>query len=226
MGLTVGQLSLTHLVRRPAERNQASPPSVILLHGVGSNERDLFGLAPELDPRLFIVSARGPLTRSPGSYAWFPVQFTPTGFLIDEDEAENSRLLVLRFTGEIVAEYGLDPRRVFLMGFSQGCIMSLYAALTEPERFRGVVGMSGRLLPQAVTKMAPADRLRGFPILVVHGTEDTTIGIDYGRSIREQLGKLPVDLEYREYPMGHWVSSASLAHAKAWLTRHVDATQP
>jgi phospholipase/carboxylesterase len=218
----MAQLSLTHLTRKPEAPSSGQPPALILLHGVGSNERDLFGLASELDPRFFIVSARGPITRQPGSYAWFSVQFLPTGFLIDENEAEDSRQLLLRFTDEVVAEYRLDPKRVFLMGFSQGCIISLYTAVTEPERYRGVVGMSGRLLPQAVPKLASPDRLKGFPLLIVHGTEDTTIGIDYGRSIRDQLSKLPVDLDYREYPMGHWVKPQSLADVKDWLTRRLD----
>jgi phospholipase/carboxylesterase len=220
----MAQLSLTHLVRKPAVPAEA-PPVLILLHGVGSNERDLFGLAPELDPRFLIVSARGPIVRAPGSYAWFSVQFTPTGFLIDEDEAEQSRQKLLHFTDEVIAEYKADPKRVFLMGFSQGCIMSLYTALSEPERYRGVAGMSGRLLPQALAKMASPERLRGFPILIVHGTEDTTIGIEYGRTIRAELSKLPVDLEYREYPMGHRVTPESLAYVNAWLTRHLDADQ-
>jgi phospholipase/carboxylesterase len=216
------QLSLSHLVRKPDAPGDGRPPALILLHGVGSNERDLFGLAPELDPRFFVVSARGPITRQPGSYAWFSVQFLPTGFLIDESEAEKSRQLLLGFTEEVVAEYEVDPKRVFLMGFSQGCIISLYTALTEPERYRGVVGMSGRLLPQAVPKLASPERLKSFPLLIVHGTEDTTIGIEYGRSIRQQLSNLPVDLDYREYPMGHWVTPQSLADVRAWLTKHLD----
>jgi phospholipase/carboxylesterase len=215
-------LSLTHITREPAQREEGAPPALILLHGVGSNERDLFSLAPELDPRLFIVSARGPLTRSPGSYAWFSVQFLPDGFLIDEEQAEESRQLILRFTRQVIDEYGVDPKRVYLMGFSQGCIMSLYSALTEPELYRGVVGMSGRLLPQAVPKLAGADRLRGFPLMVVHGTEDTTIPVEYGRSIRDQLSTLPVDLDYHEYPMGHWVTPQSLADVRAWLKRRLD----
>jgi phospholipase/carboxylesterase len=220
------ELSLTHLTRKPLAAPDGAPPGLILLHGVGSNERDLFSLAPELDPRFFIVSVRGRITRAPGSYAWFPVQFTPTGFLIDEDEAESSRQALLRFSEEVVDEYGIDPGRLFLTGFSQGAIISLYTSLTEPERYRGVVAMSGRLLPQAVPKLASPDRLDGFPLLVVHGTEDTTIGIEYGRSIRDQLSRLPVQLDYREYPMGHWVSPESLADVRSWLQRRLDEPRP
>ena len=108
------------------------------------------------------------------------------------------------------------------MGFSQGCIMSLYTALTEPERYSGVVGMSGRLLPEALPKLASPDRLQGFPLLVVHGTEDTTIPIAYGREIRDRLSALPVKLDYREYPIGHWVTDQTIGDVRVWLSQRLD----
>ena len=108
----------------------------MLLHGVGSNEQDLIGLAPALDSRFFVVSARAPITLGHGSYAWYPVQFTPTGHIMDPDEAERSRLLILKFVDELTQSYNIDRERVFLMGFSQGCIMSLAAALTVPKKLR------------------------------------------------------------------------------------------
>ena len=184
---------------------------------------DLFSLAPLMDPRFTLISVRGPLTRTPGSYAWFSVEFVPGGFVINPGQAEQSRQQLLRFTGELVEEYQLDPKQIYLMGFSQGCIMSLYTALSEPERFAGVVGMSGRLLPEAIPKLASPERLKGFPLLIVHGTEDTTIPISYGRDIRDRLAALPVDLDYREYPIGHWVSNETIADARAWLTARLDA---
>ena len=218
-------LSLKHVIKRASQGDRDEgrrPPVLILLHGVGSNEQDLFALAPKLDPRFTIVGVRAPLTRGPGSYAWFPVQFVPGGFVIDPEAAEQSRQLVLQFTGEVVAEHDLDPQRAYLMGFSQGCIMSLYAALTEPERYAGVVGMSGRLLPEALPKLASPERLRGFPLFVVHGTEDATIPISYGRDLRDQLSKLPVELDYREYPIGHWVTDETIGDIDVWLKTRLD----
>jgi len=213
--------SLAHLVHKP-EIPSTNPPVLILLHGVGSNEQDLMGLAPELDPRFLIVSARAPITLGPGSFAWFHVQFAPTGFLINPAEAEESRKKVLQFVDEVVREYKADPKQVYLMGFSQGCIISLYAALTEPEKFAGVVGMSGRLLPDAVPNLASPDRLKHLQIIVVHGTEDQVIPIEYGRAIRDQLTPLPIKFGYKEYRMAHHVSQASMADISAWLKDRLD----
>jgi phospholipase/carboxylesterase len=212
----MGQFSLIHVVREPAQ-NAGQPPLLILLHGVGSNEHDLIGLAPALDPGFLIVSARAPITLGESAFGWYHVQFSPTGHVIDPDEAERSRGLILQFVDEVVRSYNADANRVFLMGFSQGCIMSLAAALSQPRKFAGVVGMSGRMLPGLESKMAPADRLKGLPVMIVHGTYDSVLPIEFGRAIRDTLQQLPVDLTYREYQMGHHVSQESFADVTAWL---------
>jgi phospholipase/carboxylesterase len=144
---------------------------------------------------------------------------------MDPDEAERSRLLILKFVDELTQSYNIDRERVFLMGFSQGCIMSLAAALTMPQKFAGIVGMSGRLLPGILTKTAPEEQLRGLPMMIVHGTQDSVLTIDYGRAIRDALQELPVDLTYREYPIGHQVSQQSLADITEWLTERLDRVE-
>jgi phospholipase/carboxylesterase len=219
------RFSLVHAVREPAERSAKAAPVLLLLHGVGSNEQDLMGLAPMLDSRFFVVSARAPITLQHGSYAWYHIQFTPTTQIVNPEEAEASRIRLLRFIDEINDSYNVDPDRLFIMGFSQGCIMSLAAALTEPRRFAGIVGMSGRLLPGIIDKAAPADELRGLPILVVHGTADQVLGIQYGRDIRDELQKLPVRLTYREYPIGHHVSQQSLSDINDWLSERLESRE-
>ena len=216
-------LSLTHLVRQPAVPAQGRPPLLLLVHGLGSNEHDLMGLAPALDPRFLIVSARAPLTLERGSYAWFNIQFTATGIVVSPQEVEASRVLLLKFVDELVEAYQADPKRVFLMGFSQGCMVSLAAVLTQPKKFAGVAGMSGRL-PDVDSKMAPAADLSGMPLIVVHGTDDQVLPIANGRAIRDKLRTLPVDLTYREYPMAHTVSPESLNGVAKWLKTRLPAT--
>jgi phospholipase/carboxylesterase len=217
------RFSLTHAVREPAGNTPEPAPLLLLLHGVGSNEEDLMGLAPALDPRFFIVSARAPITLGHRSYGWYHVEFTPTGHIIDFEEAEQSRTILLRFVEELVGSYNIDRSRVYLMGFSQGCIMSLAAALTEPHRFAGVAGMSGRMPPGIDGKVAPVEELKGLPILIVHGAYDSVISIELGRGIRDALEKLPVALTYREYPIGHHVSEESLSDVTTWLAEQLDA---
>ncbi|HUS05088.1 MAG TPA: hypothetical protein VMZ52_02240, partial [Bryobacteraceae bacterium] len=209
--------SLTHILRHPQTADPGPPPILMLLHGVGSNERDLMGLAPQLDGRFLVISVRAPHVLGPDSYGWYHVQFTPSGPVIEPEEAERSRLLILQFVEEAVIKYHADPRRVFLMGFSQGCIMSLSAALSQPAKFAGVVGMSGRLLPNIDSLIQDSEALHRLAVLVVHGAADTVLPIQDGRAIRDKLIALGVDVEYREYPMAHQVSAQSLSDIAGWL---------
>ncbi len=218
-------LSLVHLMREPTQRHDDSPPPLLLLlHGLGSYEGDLMPLADYLDNRFFVVSARAPRTLQPGAYAWFSIEFTPTGLIVDASEAEQSRAALIAFIDELTTAYSVDARRVYLMGFSQGAIMSLSVALTRPDRIAGIVAMSGRLPDEALPGMAAPEQLSGLPILAVHGTADTVLPIQFGRRIRDQLTKLPVALTYREYPMAHEVMPESLSDIAAWLTERLDST--
>ncbi len=215
-------LSLVHLVKQPRVPSEGPPPILFLLHGVGSNERDLFGLASYLDPRFLIVSVRARLSLGPDAFGWYPVQFGPTGVTADEGPAEESNRIFLQFVEEATAEYGADPKRVYLMGFSQGAAMSLYASLTHPELFAGAVPMSGRLIPAAWKTRAGDDALQHLDYMVVHGTRDTVLPVSQGREIRDALSQLPVTLTYKEYEMAHQVSEESLSDITHWLTTHLD----
>jgi phospholipase/carboxylesterase len=214
-------LSLVHLVSQP-KVGASTPPLLLLLHGVGSNEHDLFGLVPYLDKRFLIISVRAPNTLGPGSYAWFEVDFTPQGPVINPAQAEASRQAVITFLGEAVEVYDADPKQVYLMGFSQGAIMSASVALTRPQLVAGVVLMSGRILPEIQPLIASNEELSGLPFLVVHGTADMVLPISYGRASRQLLSSLPVELTYHEYRMGHEVSQESLADVTAWLSAQLD----
>ena len=216
------RLSLTHVARHPQRPGTGAPPLLVLLHGYGSHEQDLFGLAPYVDPRFLIVSARAPHTLMPGSYAWFRLDWTATGIVIDYAQAEASRQLVARFIGEAADGYGADPRRVYLCGFSQGAIVSATVALTAPELAAGAVLMSGRVPAEVRPSIAPAERLAGKPFLVTHGLYDQVLPIENGRASRALLETLPVDLTYREYAMAHEINPESLADVTSWLTTRLD----
>jgi phospholipase/carboxylesterase len=219
-------LSLTHLVQQPRVKTGESPSLLLLLHGVGSNEADLFSLAPYLDARFLVVSARAPFVLGPDSYGWFNIEFTPQGLVADLEQAKRSLALLPGFIDELVETYGADAGRVYLAGFSQGAMMSLALMLKHPSKLSGVVAMSGRL-PSSVLEQNP-DRaaLEGKPVLVTHGIYDEVLPVESAREARKYLEALPVELTYREYPMGHEVNMESLQDVSAWLRTALDSRQP
>jgi phospholipase/carboxylesterase len=223
--MSAGKFSLTHLAREPQAAAGGPPPLLLMLHGIGSNEEDLLGLAPYLDGRLLVASARAPITMGPGAYGWFNIEFTPRGLLADTEQAKESLRMLPGFVGELVEAYGADAGRVYLMGFSQGAMMSLALALTEPGRIAGAVLMSGRYPSQALEQGPDARALAGKPFMVTHGLYDPVLPVSEGRAVRDQLEQLKVELTYREYPMGHEVSMESLKDVSAWLSRKLDGLE-
>ncbi len=215
-------LSLVHRVREPATVGSGRPPLLVLFHGVGSNELSMALLADSFDPRFLVISARSPIQVGPFGYAWFHVTFTPDGPVIDGDEAAAGWRRVCAFVTEASDAYGADPDRIFVAGFSQGGIVSLAAMLTAPEQFAGAVCMSGRLPPEVLPHVAADDRLDGKPVLIVHGTADETLPVDFGRRARSLLEEKPLAFVYREFPMGHTTTPDSIRFVAEWLTALLD----
>jgi phospholipase/carboxylesterase len=221
---TKGLLSLVARIRAPTvERGDRRPPILFLLHGVGGNELAMAALAPEFDPRFIVVSVRSPVEIGPFAFAWYPVDFTPEGPEIDAEAARTGWERLNAFIDEAVGRLDADPTRVFVAGFSQGGILSIATVLTAPERIAGAVCMSGRLPPELVGHAVGPERLRGKPLLIVHGSRDRTLPVEYGRQAQRALSSLPLDVEYREFDIGHETSPQSIDYVSAWLSVRLDA---
>ena len=128
------ELSLPHLVRQP-EIASENPPLLLMLHGYGSNEEDLFSFADWLPNSLLIVSLRAPFQLPPYGFAWYSINWDAAdGKLSDIRQAAESRNLIAKIIDEIIEKYKVDKSRICLMGFSQGAILSLATALTYPQK--------------------------------------------------------------------------------------------
>jgi phospholipase/carboxylesterase len=213
-------VTLEHLTR-PAEVESARPPMALLLHGLGADEQDLFGLAPWLDPRLLVVSARAPREAQPMGYSWFDIDWSELPPRIDFEQVVESRDAILHFVGEAADAYGADPSRVWLVGFSQGASMAAASVLARPDLFRGVVAHSGRITRRSVPANPPPG-LAGLPVLWQHGRADPVVPVAFGHEARDVLDALGLRVEYREYPIGHEISEESLRDMAGWLTARID----
>ncbi|HWR01473.1 MAG TPA: hypothetical protein VN371_06380 [Chlorobaculum sp.] len=199
-------------------------PLLVMLHGYGSNEKDLIGLAPALDNRLRFISVRAPLKLGEEMYGWFPIEFTPDGIRVDRDSAERALVQLTGFLREIISIYRPHGGKVFLMGFSQGAVMNYLTAFKAPELLHGVIALSGRLPDTRPEECEMPLGLESLPFLVVHGIYDDVLPVANGRQAGQWLKENLSDVTYREYPMAHQINDDALRLVAAWLKDRVNNT--
>ncbi|MGA9639071.1 alpha/beta hydrolase [Flavobacterium sp.] len=210
-------LSLEFLIREPKIKLDKNP-LLLLLHGYGSNEADLFSFAAELPEEYYIISARAPYNMQYGSYAWYAINFdADENKFSDLDQARESRDLIAGFIDELIATYPIDTKNVTLLGFSQGSILSYAIALSHPEKIKNVIALSGYANEDIIKANYPTNDFSHLRIFHSHGTVDQVIPIDWARKTGPFLKKLNIDAIYKEYPIGHGVSPQNFYDFKEWL---------
>jgi phospholipase/carboxylesterase len=211
------KLSLEYVIREPKIKLDTNP-LLLLLHGYGSNEEDLFSFASELPEEYYIVSARAPYNIMHGSYAWYAINFdADQNKFSDNDQAIISRDIVAGFIDELVSNYPIDANNVTLIGFSQGTILSYAVALSFPEKVQRVVAMSGYINPEILEKDYLKNSFSNLKIFTSHGTADQVIPVEWGRKAKPFLENLGINIAYKEYPIGHGVSPQNFYDFKNWL---------
>ena len=193
------KLSLEYVIREPKIKLDTNP-LLLLLHGYGSNEEDLFSFASELPEEYYIVSARAPYNLMHGSYAWYAINFdADQNKFSDNDQAIISRDIVAGFIDELVSNYPIDANNVTLIGFSQGTILSYAVALSFPEKVQRVVAMSGYINPEILEKDYLKNSFSNLKIFTSHGTADQVIPVEWGRKAKPFLENLGFQkLAFRE----------------------------
>jgi phospholipase/carboxylesterase len=212
-------MTLHHLVREPKIKLDKNP-LLLLLHGYGSNEEDLFSFATELPDEYYVVSARAPYDMMYGSYAWYAINFdADENKFSDIKQAKESRDLIANFIDELVATYAIDASDVTLIGFSQGCILSYAIAVSYPEKVQRVVAMSGYFNAEIAKPNFEQNDFSNLKIFASHGTVDQVVPVDWARKAAPLLKELGIDIVYKEYPVGHGVAPQNFFDFKNWLNQ-------
>ena len=214
-------MQLIHTLYQPA--GDGPFPTVLTLHGRGANAFDLLGLAPYLCAGKFLmICPQGPLETPIGpeavGYAWYPMSHDG----VPDVEAMLSQQKKLQaFLDECLKSYPIDPKKLVVLGFSQGGVMAYTLALANPERFAALAVLSSWLPKELLPRLNVTDAVQSLRTLVQHGTQDPTIEVARARSSMEMLRQLGVPLTFREYPMGHEIGARSLAELSTWLEEKV-----
>lgn len=210
-------MSLHYVIREPKTKKDKNP-LLLLLHGYGSNEEDLFSFASELPEAYYVVSVRAPYDLMYGSYAWYAIDFDANeNKFSDLTQARLSRDLIAGFIDELLAKYAIDPQSVTLVGFSQGSILSYAVALSYPEKISRVVAMSGYLSADMATEDYAKNDFSKLRIFSSHGTADQVIPVDWARKTKPALDQLKIANVYKEYAVGHGVAPQNFFDFREWL---------
>jgi phospholipase/carboxylesterase len=189
--------------------------ALVLFHGRGADEHDLFPLLDLLDPdrRLLGATARGPLSLPPGGAHWYIVR--QVGFP-DRDTFLSTYAQAGGWLDDLLARHGVPPERAVLGGFSQGGVMA-YSLGLGPDRPRpaGIMALSS-FLP-TVDGFELGDPA-GLPVAIGHGTYDPVIPVEFGRDARDRLTEAGAEVTYRESPMPHAIDPGFLRELPDWVS--------
>lgn len=210
-------LSINYLIQEPKVKKDKNP-LILLLHGYGSNEEDLFSFASELPEDYYIVSAQAPYPVPPYGYAWYAIHFdADANKFSDDQQAIESRDLIIKFIDELIGKYAIDSDNINLVGFSQGAILSYAIALSYPEKINKVVALSGYFNANIITPGFEQHDFSQLRLFASHGTVDQVIPVEWARKTSPILDALQVKYQYKEYPVGHGVHPLNFADFKQFL---------
>ena len=205
-----------HHITRPSSLKE-NAPLLILFHGYGSDENDLFSFATELSEELFIISVRAPYPMQPYGNAWYAINFdADKGKWSDNEQAIKSRDLIATFIDQAITNYPVNKDSVSLLGFSQGCILSYAVALTYPEKINNIIALSGYVNEDLFDVKDPS-AYKHLNFYCSHGSVDQVIPVDWARQAPKFLDALNIKNQFSEFPVGHGVAPQNFYEFKNWL---------
>ncbi|HET7482314.1 MAG TPA: phospholipase [Actinomycetota bacterium] len=207
-------------VFRTREATGDTAGALVLLHGRGADENDLWPLLDMLDPdrRLLGICPRAPLSLPPGGAHWYVVRGVgypdPSSFLPTYERLQ-------AFFDGFLASRGIATDRVVLGGFSQGAVMSYALGLGAGRpRPAAITAFSG-FIPTVEGFEMDLTGLDGFPVAIGHGTYDPIIEVRWGRDAKKKLEDAGADVSYRESPMPHSIDPEWVAEVAGLIGRVV-----
>lgn len=188
-------------------------PALFLIHGRGSNERNMFDLVAGLEEECFIFSVRGHIPQPPG-YCFFTFKIYGQP---DREGFDEGVHLITSFIDYAAAEYPIDTRYVYLLGFSQGAVLSNTLALTMGDRVRGIVSLSGYVPAFVKEDEYHKKPVNGLSAFISHGLEDQVLPYEWGEAARDYFVSAGANVTFRSYNSGHTVSPHNQQDFQAWL---------
>jgi phospholipase/carboxylesterase len=192
-------------------------PALFLIHGIGSNEQNMFPLVEGLEEQFYVFSIRGPLAHPPG-FSYFTIEGYGKPHRDVFDQAVSRLTSFIDYASE---QYSLDRSQLYLLGFSQGAILSMSLALTLGNQIKGIVALSG-YIPKIVTEDYDVKPVSELSVFLSHGEMDQILPYEWGVEAQEYFNQLGAKVSFHSYQEGHTVSLQNQRDFKKWILDHIE----
>lgn len=216
------KLPFYHLVRKSNLENIPSPV-LIMVHGYGSNEKDLFSFSRAIPEHITIISLRGDIEIQNNGYAWYNISLDFSGNKsYDIKKAHESRDKIVKCIDQCKELYNIDNKNITLMGFSQGSMLVNAVALSFPEKVNNIISLSGAFDPNII-EISEIKSLKKLSFYVSHGTQDEILPFELSKQSLKILDQNDVNYIFEEYPIGHGVSPDNFKSMLKWMNEKINS---
>ena len=201
-------------LEKPA-KNKQNEYLIIMLHGWGSDKYDLINLDFDID-NLTYLSLNAPFECDSGfGVQWFSLKRIEINPIMLE--IKNNYLILENFIKEQAKNRKINYNHIFLMGFSQGAMMSLYTSIRLNKKLAGVISLSG-LLPETIESIKNNHSITKQNIVLLHGTDDDVVYYDYFINCKKILNMLDFNVkDYSINSLGHSINDEEISIIKKYL---------
>ena len=209
---------LSYQISKPRKK-KGELEVIFLLHGYGSNDDDLFSLKEFIPSNYIIISLRAPISLGFGSYAWYSINFeNNVDNWVDNNEAINSKKIILNDILIHLDDLGYKDKRISLLGFSQGAILSWSLGIENPDLIKNILPLSGFYN----TELTEPYRSSKFNLncFSSHGINDPVIPIHWARRGIQSIEKSNINIVFKEYDCGHEINNENLKDIIEWLNKN------
>ncbi|MEI4768195.1 dienelactone hydrolase family protein [Psychrobacillus sp. FJAT-51614] len=191
-------------------------PALFLMHGMGSNENDLVGLVSSFNEKCHIFSIRGPISQPPG-YAFFTIEGLgkPHRAVFDQVVGDLQSLIE-----ELSNNYSIDTNQLFLLGFSQGAILTQSLALVMGDKIKGIIALSG-YIPAFVKEEYEHQSVNNLNAFISHGEFDNMLPYEWGTASRDYFVEKGAKVTFKSYPVAHGVAPGNQRDLVTFLDEQI-----
>ncbi|WP_341658973.1 phospholipase [Blattabacterium cuenoti] len=207
------QLSIKHIIKKTGYENEKT--LFLMIHGYGSNEKDLFSFQKDIPENFFIISIQGFYSIRKNKYSWYDIDFDNKNKFINIIQAKKTIEKISFFIHEAIEEYKLKKNPVWICGFSQGAILSYAIALKNSDKIKKVIALSGylenRILPKQINHNSDLE------FFISHGKYDPIIPVNWSKKGLKFLKEKKILFFYKEYESGHTLNHLNYQDLINWI---------